>query len=679
VYLCFCDFRTIPTLVGQQSIMQQPNRDHENNSTTIPRGINITNTTKNGRTQPHVLKPLDPPHLIVGCCFADLLHPVDLTSSLIRCFFIPLPVVPSHSYTTQTNRTERSTLSILNDDCASKSSNALRHTHSLLYFPITFTGITTVYPSQPFATTTTMVETASRDSNENSTVHDTDTAANSGQQMPPAVQYIPSDTLAFNYYAAALSDVHHHHLNVDDLVSTVQDYGGTCLQKGTSDWIIDPNLHPYLWETMLYFFGTTAAPQLQADGWYARGWIHRLRHYRPSIRASNLDLLFRIPHLGRWTFDQAISRYDDNSCDSTAAAALSDSRYQEILFTGPRQVSCIEKETVSELLPNQIRIQSEYSLISSGTELKIFQGNFDHDAILDTTLQDFQKERMTYPLSYGYSLVGRVIECGSDVVDASYILGRRVFTFSPHASQVLTDRVNVHIVPEDVDAIDAIFMPSVETALSLVQEARPMIGENVAVYGQGMIGLLITALLRNDEVVRSSFGRFGTISTFDTMPDRLAVSASMGASQALLPSEAKLAGPFDVVIEVSGNCNALQMAIDSTRDGGRIIVGSWYGRDDVKLKLGVDFHRSHKAIKASQVSEIPAELSKTWSKERRFALTWALLKSIRPSQLITLRTKLNNTQAAYSALENGTELAVVFEYTQIYSGGFSEKVKLEDD
>jgi threonine dehydrogenase-like Zn-dependent dehydrogenase len=87
-------------------------------------------------------------------------------------------------------------------------------------------------------------------------------------------------------------------------------------------------------------------------------------------------------------------------------------------------------------------------------------------------------------------------------------------------------------------------------------------------------------------------GKFGTISVFDTIPDRLAAALEMGASQALLPGGSK--GPFDVSIEVSGNVRALQSAIDHTSNGGRIIaVGSWYGNTEVKLKLDIDFHRSH--------------------------------------------------------------------------------------
>jgi len=92
------------------------------------------------------------------------------------------------------------------------------------------------------------------------------------------------------------------------------------------------------------------------------------------------------------------------------------------------------------------------------------------------------------------------------------------------------------------------------------------------------------------------------------------------------------------------------------------VIGSWYGSNDVSLKLGIDFHRSHKTIKASQVSEISTELTKTWSKERRFALTWDSVKRLRPSRLISRRTSLEHAQEAYVALENGEEIAVAFDY-----------------
>jgi threonine dehydrogenase-like Zn-dependent dehydrogenase len=296
--------------------------------------------------------------------------------------------------------------------------------------------------------------------------------------------------------------------------------------------------------------------------------------------------------------------------------------------------------------------------------LKIFQGVFDDNAALDVNIKDMEGARMAYPLSYGYCLVGHVIDCGSDVPRDDY-MNRLVFTFSPHASHVVTDVDAVRVVPRGIDARDAIFMPSVETALSLVHDAHVRLGENVAVYGQGLIGLLVTALLSRSgggiAGQASLGGKFGTVTVFDAIPDRLALASQMGASEALLPGGSS--GPFDVTIEVSGNPLALQSAIDHTLPGGRVIVGSWYGNADVKLKLGIDFHRGHRTIQTSQVSEIPARLSRLWSKERRFALTWELVKQMRPSRLVTKIVSLDEAQSAYEALNNGTEVAVAFTYS----------------
>ena len=56
---------------------------------------------------------------------------------------------------------------------------------------------------------------------------------------------------------------------------------------------------------------------------------------------------------------------------------------------------------------------------------------------------------------------------------------------------------------------------------------------------------------------------------------------------------------------------ALQSAIDNTGESGRVIIGSWYGGDAAKLRLGIDFHRSHISLKASQVFFAPSQSCKT--------------------------------------------------------------------
>ncbi|KAI2513313.1 L-threonine 3-dehydrogenase [Fragilaria crotonensis] len=426
----------------------------------------------------------------------------------------------------------------------------------LVYFPITFAGTTQFLHTQPYGKS--------------------------------ARGWIPSDTQVFRSYAQSLRDDQGHNLDPRQLVEAFERHGGELLIQAKSRWNINKETTPYFWKAMLYFFGIVAAPKLMVEGWDSIGWIQRSEAAHDTILVGNVDLLFRL---------EAIVSDESSIGDSTGSLV----DVEQIQFAGPYFVETVKKtiDVSNELKPDQVLIQTVCSLISSGTELKIY-------------------------------------------------------------------KESLQLVPDGISAEDAIFMPSVETALSLVHDAHIRLGEKVAVYGQGLIGLLVTSILAMQKSpLDSSPGgcNFGTITTFDTLPERLAMSAVMGSSQALHPDDARKSGPFDVSIEVSGNERALQSAIDHTRNGGRIIIGSWYGNSDVTLKLGIDFHRSHKTIQTSQVSEIPAELSTLWTKERRFELTWELVKLIRPSQLLTTITTLDSAADAYDSLDKGNDIAVAFKYS----------------
>ena len=130
---------------------------------------------------------------------------------------------------------------------------------------------------------------------------------------------------------------------------------------------------------------------------------------------------------------------------------------------------------------------------------------------------------MQYPMSYGYSLVGRVQSVG-DGVDPSH-LGQRVFCFSPHASFAVVDAASAMRVPEGISAEDAAFLPAVETAVSLVMALRPLIGERVAVVGQGLIGLLAAAVLNEMQI---------SATLVDVNPQRLSAAAQLVLSASLL-------------------------------------------------------------------------------------------------------------------------------------------------
>ncbi len=81
-------------------------------------------------------------------------------------------------------------------------------------------------------------------------------------------------------------------------------------------------------------------------------------------------------------------------------------------------------------------------------------------------------------------------------MDEAYWLGKRVFAFAPHASHAIVSTEDALEIPDDISTYDATFLPNVETALSLAMAARPLIAaERVLVVGQGVVGLLLAAVL----------------------------------------------------------------------------------------------------------------------------------------------------------------------------------------
>jgi len=251
-------------------------------------------------------------------------------------------------------------------------------------------------------------------------------------------------------------------------------------------------------------------------------------------------------------------------------------------------------------------------------------------------------------MKYGYCAVGRIVAVGDE---CKLAVGTRVFSFQPHASAFIADEGQCMVIPDGVSYEDAVLLPSMETAVSFVQDSGVVFGDRVCVMGLGVIGLLVTALL--------SVGDFVDVMTVDPAPARRAAARDVvpkRAGKVIGTSDGKEAAAgsltdFDVVIEASGNGRALQFALDRVRFGGKVLVGSLYGTAPVPLRLGTAIHRSHAHVVFSQVSNVSAILSSRWSKQRRMAFVWQQLRALRPSAwLISHRVPLHDAPATYARL-----------------------------
>jgi NADPH:quinone reductase-like Zn-dependent oxidoreductase len=135
----------------------------------------------------------------------------------------------------------------------------------------------------------------------------------------------------------------------------------------------------------------------------------------------------------------------------------------------------------------EVLIEAEVSAISAGTESLFFTGTQPRTMSLDSSLASLGGST-DYPLSYGYSLAGRIIATGPGV--DSKLEGRKAFAFHPHATHALVRLEDTIVLPETMDLSDAVFFPTMETAVNLVMDGAPVIGERVAVMGLGLVGLL---------------------------------------------------------------------------------------------------------------------------------------------------------------------------------------------
>jgi 2-desacetyl-2-hydroxyethyl bacteriochlorophyllide A dehydrogenase len=306
-------------------------------------------------------------------------------------------------------------------------------------------------------------------------------------------------------------------------------------------------------------------------------------------------------------------------------------------FVAPRRVELREVD-LPELAEGSVLVATEWSGISSGTELLAYRGELDPDLPLDETLGALAGT-FAYPFRYGYSAVGRVVHPTGSLRE-----GQLVFAFHPHQDRFVVDRDQV--VPVDgLDARAATMYPMVETALQVCLDAGPRLGEVVVVTGMGAVGILVAALL-----ARTGAAVIGS----EPVPARRAAADTFGVP-ALAPddldgavAEATRGRGADLVVEASGNPHGLAASLGLLAHEGTALVCSWYGTKPASLPLGAEFHRRRLAIRSTQVSTIPAALSSRWDRGRRAELAWRLARELPVAALCTHAFPFEEAATAYA-------------------------------
>ena len=326
-----------------------------------------------------------------------------------------------------------------------------------------------------------------------------------------------------------------------------------------------------------------------------------------------------------------------------------------LFFTAPQKTE-IREILLPHIKENEVLVETICSSISAGTEMLVYRGQFPHLA----DVHDNVSSDLTYPLAYGYACVGRVVEIGK-LVNSNW-LNKAVFVFHPHASSFILDPSSLIPIPNSLNPETACFLPNMETAVNLVQDGAPILGEKVLVLGQGIIGLLTASLL--SEFPLESLVR---VDNYELRRSAMNVTGQKFQAKGLAPHDLRPSpfDSFDLTFELSGSPSALNDAIALTTFSGRIVIGSWYGQKRAEIDLGGAFHRSRIKLISSQVSTIAPELSGRWDKSRRFDVAWKALERIKPEKWITHKFALSDAEKAYRLLDESPQetIQVIFDYS----------------
>jgi 2-desacetyl-2-hydroxyethyl bacteriochlorophyllide A dehydrogenase len=311
-------------------------------------------------------------------------------------------------------------------------------------------------------------------------------------------------------------------------------------------------------------------------------------------------------------------------------------------ITAPRTVE-LRCEEDRPLAAGEVRVRTLLSGISHGTEMLVYRGQAPAELAFD--LPTFAGS-FALPIKYGYAAVGEVVEMGHGVA-ATLAVGDLVFVHHPHQTELRVDAALPVRLPADVGPERGVFLANLETALNVVLDAHARFGERVVVFGQGVVGLLVTQLLLRSGV---------SVVAVDGYEQRRRLAARFGA-RAVAPDELRETAA-DVTIEISGNPAALQAAIDATAVEGTVVVASWYGTKPVQLQLGGRFHRHRLRLVSSQVSRLDPALAPRWDRERRMQLAVDLLPQLDLESLITHRFGFEQAADAYRLVDEHPEQTV---------------------
>lgn len=298
-----------------------------------------------------------------------------------------------------------------------------------------------------------------------------------------------------------------------------------------------------------------------------------------------------------------------------------------------KRLVCVDKEQLEwqlyvepELEPGQVRVKSEHSVSKHGTEMAAYKGYELARGAYDRSSQLFGELEAAdyYPVRAGNMFVGRITAKHSDVEELD--LGDEVFGRGGFSTTHTVAAGSCRRLPAGISWQSAVCVDPTEFALGAVRDAQIRVGDNVAVFGLGAIGLMVVQLARIAGVKR--------VIGVEPIAKRREIARILGADDLIDPMEADAGAEIkrltggrgaDACIEYSGSRSGLQSAIRGVAFGGAVVAGAYPKPYDAGLDFGGEAHINRPSLIFSRANSDPSRDHPRWNHARIIEASLELL------------------------------------------------------
>lgn len=301
----------------------------------------------------------------------------------------------------------------------------------------------------------------------------------------------------------------------------------------------------------------------------------------------------------------------------------------------PREILAVSAERMEirdyeepELREAMVRVRTEFGAAKHGTELAFIKGYGGGRGRYDRDLGAFVRPeglpRRPSPTGVGNMFVGTVTDLGPRVEKLQ--AGDRVLAYGPFRQTQTVHENRCRKMPEGLSWKSAVCLDPAEFAMAAVRDGSVRVGDAVAVFGMGAIGLMAVQIAKLS-------GAFPVVAV-EPLKNRRRAAPACGADIVFDPTDGdvgleirKATGRrgVDVAIEYSGSVQALQAAIRAVAFGGNVVAGAFPPPYGPGLDLGAEAHTNRPNLIFSRACSEPNRDHPRWDERRICATCWRLI------------------------------------------------------